>query len=293
MPKAAELVIDAKATLGEGAIWHAQKQRLYWVDILAGHVHIYDPVTNRNRTIEVGQPVGTVVPRRSGGVIVAVRHGFASLDLESGALHVLCEVEHDLPNNRFNDGKCDPAGRLWAGTMSMHGEEPGAGSLYCLEQDHSVRRMLTGVTVSNGIVWSLDQSTMYYIDTPTLEVTAFDYDVATGSISRPRAVVRIPKDQGLPDGMTIDAEGMLWIAHWGGSQVSRWDPASGQQIQAVHVPTPLVTSCAFGGSNLDELYITTARIGLDETALREQPHAGGLFRAYPGVRGVEAVEFAG
>ena len=292
MSQSAELVIDARAMLAEGPVWHAQRQLLYWVSILASEVHVFDPATNEDRAIDVGQFVGTVVPRKSGGVIVALHHGIASLDLDTGDLKVLADPEADQPGNRFNDGKCDPAGRFWAGTMSLTYVE-GAGSLYMMDADLSVRPMLGNVTISNGIVWSPDRSTMYYIDTPTCEVSAFDYAVETGAISNRRTAVRIPKDLGGPDGMTIDAEGKLWVAVWGSGAVSRWDPESGEMLGAVSLPVTAVSACAFGGPNLDELYVTTAREGMDEQALAEQPHAGGVFRVKPGVCGVEAFEFAG
>ncbi len=287
-----ELVINAKATLGEGAIWDTRRKRLYWVDIHEGKVHIYNPADETDQVVKVGQRVGAVVPRRGGGLMLAVHHGFASLDLETNELTIIDDPEKDLPDNCFNDGKCDPAGRFWAGTVSIN-SEPGAGSLYCMDTDRSVRRMFGGVTCSNGIAWSLDRSTMYYIDTPTRQVDAFDYDVETGEIANRRAAVTVPEKMGKPDGMTIDAEGMLWIAMWEGSRVTRWDPRAGTLEQTIPIPALRVTSCAFGGENLDELYVTTARIRMTETQLAEQPHAGGVFRVRPGVRGIEAHEFVG
>ncbi len=287
-----ELVLDAKAIVGEGAIWHARRQRLYWVDIVEGEVHIHDPARGSDRAIKIGQMVGTVVPRRGEGLMLALHHGFATLDTESEKLAILSDPEQHLPDNRFNDGKCDPAGRFWAGTMSIS-KKQGAGSLYCMDPDHTVRRVLGNVTISNGIAWSLDRSIMYYIDTPTRQVVAFDYNMETGAIGRRRVAVHVPENLGKPDGMTVDAEGAIWIAHWDGGCVTRWDPNSETLEQTIPVPASRVTSCAFGGPNLDELYITTARIGLSETDLTAQPHAGGLFRTRPGVCGVEAFEFSG
>ncbi len=292
MTNTVELVVDAKATLGEGPIWHAQRQVLYWVDILEKKVHIYDPAANQDRAIDVGQYVGTVVPRKSGGLMLALHHGFASLDPDTQQLQIIHDPESHLPDTRFNDGKCDPAGRFWAGTMSLTGAA-GAGSLYCMDKDLRVRKILDKVTVSNGIAWSLDHKTMYFIDTPTQAVAAFDYDIETGSIANRRVVVSIPKEDGLPDGMTIDAEGMLWVAHWGGSRVTRWNPANGKLLQTISVPAAQTTACWFGGPDLDVLYITSARHGLNERALAEQPYAGGIFCVRPGVRGLEAYEFAG
>jgi len=287
-----ELVLDARAELGEGPIWHAQRQVLYWVDILKCQVHIYNPATKRDRAISVGQFVGTVVPRKAGGVMVALQRGFARLDLNTEMLDFIADPEADKPGNRFNDGKCDPAGRFWAGTMPIEGSEP-TGSLYCLHANLTVKKMLSPVINSNGIAWSLDKKTMYYIDSPRLIVDAFDFDNATGNIANRRTAITIPPGIGFPDGCTLDAEGMLWIAHWGGSRVTRWNPATGELLDTLPVPATNVTACAFGGPNLDRLYITSARVGLDNAALRQNPHEGGLFVAQPGVTGLEAFEFAG
>lgn len=287
-----ELVLDAQAALGEGAIWQARDQRLYWVDIQPGRLHIFDPREGSDRAFELGQMVGTVVPRTRGGVMLALQHGFAAFDPQTGKLQPWTDPEEHLPRNRFNDGKCDPAGRFWAGTISLD-HEPRAASLYCLEPNGRVHTKLSGVTNSNGIAWSLDRTSMYYIDTPTSQVTAFDFDMATGSLGPPRTVITVPANLGKPDGMTIDAQGLLWIAHWEGGCVGRWDPQSGRLLETIPVPARRVTSCAFGGPHLDELYITTARIGLTASDLALQPLAGGLFRARPGVAGVSAFEFAG
>ena len=292
---AVELLLNLKADLGEGPIWHPPSQRLYWVNIMQGEVHVYDPATNTDRSVSVGQAVGTVVPRRSGGVMLALNHGFASLDLDSGMLTMLQDPEKYLPENRFNDGKCDPAGRFWAGTMlNGAGEsDPPHGSLYSLDANHQVKHRLGHIRISNGIAWSLDKTTMYYVDSPDRRVDAFDYDEATGEIGNRRVAVAVAREYGMPDGMTIDAEGMLWVAGWGGGQVSRWDPSNGKFLETIQVPASQSSACAFGGPNLDELYITSARRGLDAATLAREPLAGGLFVARPGVRGTEAFEFAG
>ena len=288
----AELILDAKATLGEGAIWHTRAERLYWIDVDPGRLHIFNPADGSDRVFDLGQRIGTVVPRARGGMMLALHQGFAAFDPGTGQVGPWIAPKDDLSGNRFNDGKCDPAGRFWAGTLSLN-REPGAASLYCLEPDGAVRVMLRGLTNSNGIAWSLDRSTMYHIDTPTRRVTAFDYGMATGRITSPRTVIVVPSDSGKPDGMTIDAEGMLWIALWDGGRVGRWNPHTGALLETITVPARCVTSCAFGGPSLRDLYITTARIGLAESDLAHQPYAGGLFRARPGVTGVPAFEFAG
>jgi sugar lactone lactonase YvrE len=291
MTISAELILDAHATLGEGALWDSRNQRLLWVDILGKKLHLFDPSTRQDRAIDIGQFIGTVVPRRSGGVMVAVYDGFAALDPDADnvKLDFIADPEADSPDTRFNDGKCDPAGRFWAGTMSLKGVAQ-AGSLYVLNTDHTVRRMLTGVTTSNGIVWTADARTMYYIDTRLKRVDAFDYDLATGNIANRRTVITVPPEDGRPDGMTIDAEDKLWVAHWEGGRVTRWDPTTGALLQTIRVPVARVTSCAFGGPDLDTLYITTAQPAEPDPA---QPHAGGLFVARPGVKGVPAVEYGG
>jgi sugar lactone lactonase YvrE len=289
----AELFLDARATLGEGALWDSKHRTLYWVDIIEKKLFVFDPSTKKNRAIDVGQFIGTVVPRQSGGVMLALHHGFFALDLETEKLTPIADPEKDLPDNRFNDGKCDPAGRFWAGTMSLVGKK-NTGSLYRLDTNLSVHRMLDSVTTSNGITWSLDAKTMYYIDTPTRRVDAFDYDNETGAIKNRRPVVTLPETDGYPDGMTIDAEGMLWVAHWAGGRVSRWNPSSGKLLQTISLPVSRVTSCAFGGEKLDQLFITTAQIGrAGQMPPHHEPHAGAIFVAQPGTTGTPACLFAG
>lgn len=285
-----EVVVDAKATLGEGPVWDWRSQRLYWVDIEGHRLHVLDPSRGEDRVIDVGQPIGAVAVRRSGGLVVAVKEGLAFFDAETAELRVIARPEAHLPKNRFNDAKCDPAGRFWAGTM---GPDRGQSALYCLEPDLSLNRKVDGATISNGIAWSLDGSTMYYIDTPTQMVVAYDYRKETGAITNRRVIIEVPAEAGAPDGMTIDEEGKLWIALWDGGRVVRWDPATGKELAEVKVPVTRPTSCTFGGPNLDVLYITSARSGLREEELSAQPLAGALFCCRPSVRGLAAVDFEG
>lgn len=287
-----ELVVDAKATVGEGPCWDSRNQRLLWVDILEGRIHIHEPASQSNRTVDVGQMVGAAVPRCTGGLLLATHHGFAAFDLASGHLTPIADPERKSPRNRFNDGKCDPAGRFWAGTMNMDWQA-GQGSLYRLDIRGAVQRLLEGVTCSNGLAWSIDQSTMYYIDTFQQRVDAFDYNVETGDIANRRTIITVPETWGKPDGMTVDAEGMLWIALWGGGCVSRWNPATGNLIQRIPIPASQVSSCAFGGKGLDELYVTTARLRLTDEQQHNQPHAGGLFRIRGDLHGTPCFEFCG
>jgi sugar lactone lactonase YvrE len=288
----AELALDAKVLLGEGPWWNARTQQLYWVDIEGKAFHVFDPTTGNDRKIDVGQMVGCCVGRKSGGVVLALQNGFYSLDLETEKLTPLVDPESHLPENRFNDGKCDSRGRLWAGTTRVQHDEP-AGFLYRLDADLNVHRKLDDVWISNGLAWSLDDKTLYYIDSPTSEIVAFDFDARTGEIANERLVLEIPEGGGSPDGMTIDEEGMLWVALWDGWRVIRVNPESGEIIDEVRLPVARPTSCMFGGANLDELYITTASTRMPAEELSKQPLAGGIFRCKPGVRGLPANEFAG
>ena len=286
-----QLVVAKRTLVGEGSLWDPEDEVLYWVDILSHELYAYDPATGVNRTIPTCQAVGTVVKRARGGVVLALHNGFAFLDLDTERITPIADPERAIPKNRFNDGKCDPAGRFWAGTMEFDGE-PDAGALYCLEADGTVTEKLRPVTISNGIVWSADAQTMYYICTRANNVRAFDYDLATGAIANERIVVRNQGGGGF-DGMSIDAEGKLWIAVFGGGSVRRYDPVTGRLLRELRLPFERVTSCAFGGGDLDELYVTSAVIGLDEKALAAQPLAGSLVKLDPGVRGVPAFAYAG
>ncbi len=285
-----ELVIDLKSELGEGAIWNPETQELLWVNIEGKILNFYQPKIDNNKELLTGQKIGTVVPAASGKVLVALQNGIYQYDPETGTKKLIVDPEEDLPNNRFNDGKCDPAGRFWAGTMSTINEK-NAGTLYRLDPDFSIHKMIENVSISNGIVWSLDKTKMYYIDTPTQKVVAYDYDNETGEIENKSVAIEVPQKLGSPDGMTIDADGNLWIALWGGSAVGCWNPETGKLIRTVEVPAINVTSCAFGDTDLGTLYITTARTDTNDEELEKFPFAGGVFKTRPGVKGVEAFFF--
>ena len=279
-------VLDTVVRLGEGAIWDYKYDRLLWIDT-QGSVMVYTPDDGKNREIQLGEPVGTVVPYKKDRIIVAVRSGVYELDLNDGSRTFICDPEGGIPGNKYNDGKCDARGRLWVGTMYDTGPQGNSG-FYVVDGKGNSRKMLGDVTISNGVSWSLDGKTMYYADTPTGKVSAFDFDPKKGEISNRREVITIPDGMGNPDGNTIDAEGMLWVANWEGGCVTRWNPDTGEMLCRIDVPAPNVSSVAFGGKDLDELYITTASIYMPRRIAPNYPDAGKLFVVKPGVKGIKA-----
>lgn len=285
------VALDASAELAEGPVWDERARRLLWVDIMAGMVHSFDPESGTDESLDVGRAVGAVALRESGGIVLALEDGFGLLAAGGTEVEMLARVGADDPSIRFNDGKCDPSGRFWAGTMA-YDESPDAGALYRLDADGNVEEVLSGVTISNGLAWTADGHTMYHVDTPTQGVDAFEFDRDSGSVGARRRLIDVPQTDGAPDGLTIDDEGCLWLALWGGSSVRRYAP-DGRLDLVVHVPTEHVTSCTFGGPDLSDLFITSAREGLDESALAMQPLAGAVFRCRPGARGLPADRFRG
>lgn len=281
----AELIYEADALLGEAPIWHVD--RLLWVDIERHRVNRFDPVTGRNESWDIGQYAGTVVPcARPGRLLVGAHRGIGLLDTETGVFTIFVDPEGGRPELRCNDGKCDPRGRFFVGTMGL--QKPRVpGSLFRLDPDHACTRVLTGLGTSNGLAWSHDERTMYYIDTPTYEISAFDYDPDTGEMVNPRPVVRFPRDvSARPDGMTIDADGNLWVAMYAGGCVLGCDPRNGEIFARIDVPAVNTTACAFGGPELRDLFITCAR-------KEGERHAGAIWVARPGPRGVPAHVFGG
>ncbi|HRH97865.1 MAG TPA: SMP-30/gluconolactonase/LRE family protein [Prosthecobacter sp.] len=269
---------------GEGPIWH--NGRLLYVDIEAHKIIAFTPASGEEQIWDVGQRVGTVVPRASGGLVWAGDHGFYFFDESTGVSTPIADPEPDLPDNRFNDGKCDPAGRLWAGTINL--KKHADAALYCLHTNLLVQKKFGPVTNSNGIIWSRDTRTMYYIDTPSKKVRAFDFDNAHGVISNERVVWDTGADPSVPDGMTIDSEGRLWVAFCHGAKVTCFDPKTQKVEMQIDFPCVETTACAFGGPDLRDLYVTTGiKPGLDEAL------AGRLFVCRPGAQGVPASAFGG
>lgn len=279
-----EVISEVRAELGEGPAWDDRNHVLYWVDILGHKIYTYDPASGETKSYDQEHYVGAVVPTQSGRLAVAGYTSMYMFDPATSAVSPLASPPVQDDDLRFNDGKCDPAGRFWAGTTSLSGRQ-GESALYRLDADGSFHTMLTGVSISNGLGWSPDGKTMYYIDTPTATVVAFDFDMETGSISNKRVVIEVPESEGFPDGMTVDEEGKLWIAHWGGSQVACWDPASGRKLTSIALPAPHTTSCVFGGAERNVLYVTSARTGLSEEQLKQYPLSGAVFKIQMQTRG--------
>jgi sugar lactone lactonase YvrE len=286
-----DVVLDVRASVGEGPVWDDRTSTLVWVDIMNNSVHVFDPASGQDRSVDVGQPVGAAALRERGGLVLALRDGFAVLDADLGDLHWVARVEEDIPTNRMNDGKCDAAGRFWAGSMAFS-VTPGVASLYRLEPDYRVTRVLSNITLSNGLDWTADNRRMYYIDSTTQRVDAFDFDLEHGTLGERHTVIDVPREIGLPDGMTVDAEGGLWVALHGSGSIRRYTP-DGDLDGILRVPARQVTCCAFGGADFGDLYITSMTYGLSSEALRDQPLAGAIFRTRPGVHGRPSYRFAG
>ncbi|MFN8380520.1 MAG: SMP-30/gluconolactonase/LRE family protein [Anaerolineales bacterium] len=278
-----ELLFDAKATLGEGPAWDAKTQTLYWVDILEKRIYAGTEVL-----AQLNEFIGCLAPCKNGNLIVGKRASIVDFDIASSQQTVLVSL-NESATNRVNDGKCDPAGRFLAGTMDMNEKDP-AGSFYSYD-GKTTQTLFGNITISNGLAWSVDHKTFYYIDTPTREIKAFDYDVATGQLANPRVVIHIPDSIGWPDGMTSDMDGNLWIAMWGGAQVTKWNPSSGKLLEQISIPALHSSACVFGGKDRNVLYVTSARKGMSDADLKKYPLAGGLFKVVTNVEGMPTFEF--
>jgi sugar lactone lactonase YvrE len=262
-----------------------------WVDIRGRRVHYYDPATRLGGVLfETPCSVSAVAPRRRGGVVIAMDGAFGIYEPGTTSPSVVIPIGVGRLATRTNDGKCDPRGRFWAGTAA-YGLPAGSASLYRLDHDLRATRVLDGITLSNGLGWSPDGCTMYYIDTATHGLDAFDFDERSGGVSNRRRLISVPPQEGDPDGLAVDRDGGLWVALWGGGAVQRYAP-DGRPDVVVNLPCRLVTSCAFGGPDLDELFITTASLGLTSDELAAQPGAGGLFSCHPGRTGLSTNSFA-
>jgi sugar lactone lactonase YvrE len=275
--------------LGEGAHWHSVWNKFLYVDIEGKKVGCVDPITKIIEEKKINERIGTVVPAHNGHLVLALESSIVSLNFDTGELKELIKIEVEKPNNRSNDGKCDADGRLWIGTMHKQAKDTG-GTLYCFDGKSLTEKILNR-KVSNGICWSKDNETMYYIDSFDYNIKRYDFDLINGIISNESIVVEVTEPGFMPDGMTIDEEGMLWVAMWGGRCVNRYNPFSGELVGKVEIDAPHVTSCAFGGNRMQQLFITTARAGLDEEQLLQYPDSGSLFIVDVGIKGMEMHQF--
>ena len=267
---------QSQCILGESPYWHAARKSFFWVDIEKGELYEFQVTFKKTTKRKFNQRLSLVIEGQGEYLILALDRKIARYDLETEKLSWLTEVEEDQSLHRFNDGACDADGRLWIGTMSTK-FTPESGALYKITAEMNPEKMLNKITISNGMAWTSNNETFYYIDSPTQEVRAYQFDLGTGEINFDRTVIRVPKEWGTPDGMSMDQEGKLWVAHYGGFGVYCWDPENGKLLKKIVLPAPHVTSCVFGGENLDHLFITTARENLTEAQLQAYPQSGDVF----------------
>ncbi|MBD2677014.1 MULTISPECIES: SMP-30/gluconolactonase/LRE family protein [Nostoc] len=281
-------ILDARARLGEGPVWDSTKKLLYWIDIFNHRVHQLDPATGDNRFFDVGDVVGAIATAGTDRLIITLRRHLAFLNTQTGEVTPILEVEANMPNNRINDGKCDPQGRFWFGSMSAI-ENPDA-NLYRYDADGSLHLMETGLTISNGLGWSPDQKLFYLTDSPKQKIYVYDFNSVTGNITNRRIFVDLTHESFYPDGLTIDSQGNIWSAMWNGWCVIRFNP-KGEEILRIKLPVPLITSCTFGGEDLQTLYITTASVGLSQAEIDKSFYSGDLFALQTDVTGLPSDNF--
>jgi sugar lactone lactonase YvrE len=283
-------ITDARDSLGEAPVWDEVRGRLLRVDILKHAVYAWDPASGDTTRLRVMGEVSAVIPRRRGGLLLAIGHEILALD-DHGVRETLAIVEDQQPDNRFNDCRCDPAGRLWAGTMSKVGTT-GAAALYRLSPGEPIHRAVPGTTLSNGIAWSPAGDQMYFIDSTTQRIDVFDFDNLTGTVSGRRPFAQIEPAAGLPDGMTVDVAGGVWVCLFGGAAIRRYGE-DGMLEQVIRLPVTNPTCPAFGGADLQTLYVTSARHRLSLQQLTAEPLAGAVLALDAGVGGLPASRFAG
>ena len=287
-----ELYIPMNCVIGEGPVWDERDQTLYFIDLLGGKIYHKAETLEK---LDVGETVGCIALRERGGMIAGLKSGWYFMDFPSGKREFISWPEGDRTGSRFNDGKADPAGRMWSGTMPTtldtgEGEAGPDSALYSLDQKLNVKQMASGIIQGNGMAWTADTKQFYFIDTQSRHVLGFDYDIGTNVLTNQRIAVTVPEKDGIPDGMTIDDEGRLWIALWGGNAVGVWDPRSGTLLEKIEVPAKNVTACCFGGADMKDLFITTASLGTD---LERYPQAGSVFRLRTDVSGAKSFRFGG
>ncbi len=280
-------VLAARARLGECPVWDAQQQQLYWIDIYNHRVHQFDPATGNSRWFETGDLVSAIALAGDNRLLLALRDRLAWLDTQTAQISVLHQIEFPYPDTRPNDGKCDPQGRFWIGSIS---ETTGQAALYRYDSDGSLHLMETGLTISNGLGWSPDGATFYLTDSPRRQIYAYDFEAETGSISNRRVLVDLGDEPVEPDGLAVDSQGNLWSALWDGWAVVCFSPA-GQELQRVKMPVQRPTCVTFGGADFSDLYITSASVGLSQKEIQQGLYAGDLFRFSPDIPGMPTHSF--
>lgn len=287
-----DCVADVKCTLGEGPVWDDRAGQLYWVDIKAPAIWRLDSKTGATQSWKMPHRVGAVALREQGGLVAAMKPGFAFVDLDTNKVELIAHPQPGAPDSRLNDGACDAKGRFWAGSMDDNERDP-TGHLYRLNPDRSTERFEAGFVVTNGIRWSSDHTRMYFVDSAARTIWSYDFDLAKGAPGQRRLFAQLTEADGYPDGLCVDAEDHVWGAHWAGGRITRYRP-DGTRERTIQIPAPNVTCCCFGGANLDTLYVTTARIGVSDERLAAHPLTGGVFAITGlGVAGRASHRFAG
>ena len=285
-----ECVLDVKASLGEGPVWSVDEQALYWVDINAPALNRFDPTTGINTAWPMPQSIGSFALRASGGFVAAMRDGFWLVSRDGRPLRRIVDAPYDPAHHRFNDGRADPQGRFWAGSMNEK-RDASTGCLYRLDPDLKLTAMIPGIMISNGLAWSPDARTMYHADTPTRTIHAWDYDSGTGTIANRRIFAQFAGDKDRPDGAAVDREGCYWSAFYGAGKVVRLSPA-GERLAEYPLAAMAPTMCAFGGPDLKTLFVTSARQRRDAEELERLPQSGGIFAMRVDVPGQPEPKFA-
>jgi sugar lactone lactonase YvrE len=288
-----EHVLEVRNLIGEGPVWHSQEGVLYWVNFIEQYqIFRFSPQTRRLEVFETGMPVMALGIRKIGGFIAATAKGIANWDTQVKTFEPFCDPLAGRAGIRFNDAATDSWGRFWVGTLNEANPKGPDGELYCVQGDHSCQLMDKDITVANGIGWSPDRKIMYFTDSFRYCIYAYDYSAEAGTIANRRTFVQTSPDDGIPDGLTVDTEGFVWSAYCGGWRVVRYNP-EGDVDREYRLPVANPTSCAFGGKRLDELYITSAALGLSEEDKRQHPQSGDLFCLRPGITGIDEPRFAG
>lgn len=283
-----EIISEKTEVLGEGPTWDSKLKRLYWIDIKGMKYSFLDDGGNHKKTIKTSGMISSIVPSKSGKMYATMGHGYYRIDINNGTEELLGEVEREFPNNRFNDGKVDPFGNYWAGTMDMQEKNP-TGNLYVMTYDGQIKKVLTGFTISNGLAWDTEKLKFYHIDTPTKKVMCYDYDEKL-SLKNPKVAVNMGNEVGFPDGMNIDCDGNIWVASWAGNHISRWNPDTGKKLETISLPATNITSCVFGGRDSKTLYVSSAK--LTDTQERNDADMGGsIFKINTEVNGTETYQY--